>query len=107
MALDERLAAECADWIAEQITEEFGGFIAAELIDLIMEQEAAVRAEHDDPEMDHRTMSERLLPKLETEGAPVKEGAVTRELVEEILHWEDEFLGLAGQPRNVRPSASR
>ncbi len=107
MALDERLAAECADWIAEQVTEEFGGFIAAELVDLIMEHEDVVRAEHDDPEMDHRTMSERLLPKLEAEGAPVKDGAVTRELVEEILHWEDEFLGLAGQPRNVRPSASR
>ncbi len=49
-------------------------------------------------------MSERLLPKLQAEGAPVKEGAVTRELVEEILHWEDDFLGLAGQPRTVRPS---
>lgn len=102
MALDERLAAECADWIAEQMTEEFGGFIAAELVDLIMEQEDVVRAEHDDPEMDHRAMSERLIPLLEQEGVPIKQGAVTRQLVEEILNWEDEFLGLAGKPRNVR-----
>ena len=102
MTLDEKLAAECADWVAEQMTEEFGGFIAAELVDLIMEQELVVRAEHDDPGMDHRTMSERLIPRLEQEGVPVKPGAVTRQLVEEILHWEDEFLGLAGQPRAVR-----
>ena len=27
----------------------------------------------------------------------------SRELVEEILHWEDEFLGFAGHPRKVRP----
>ena len=103
MALDERLAAECADWIAEQLSEEFGGFVAAELVDLVMEHETAVRAEHDDPGMDHRTMSERLLPRLEQEGVPIREDAVTGQLVEEILYWEDEFLGLAGQPRTVRP----
>lgn len=104
MALDEKLAGECADWVAEQMTEEFGGFIAAELIDLIMEYEEKLRVEHDDPDMDHRTMSERLMPHLEEEGVPIKKGAVSRELVEEILNWEDEFRGLAGQARNVRRS---
>ena len=104
MALDEKLAAECADWVAEQMTEEFGGFIAAELIDLVIEEEEKIRIEHDDPLMDHRTMSERLMAPLEEEGVPIKKGAVSRELVEEILHWEDEFRGLAGQARNVRPS---
>jgi hypothetical protein len=44
------------------------------------------------------------MTRLEEEGMPVKPGAVTRELVEEILHWEDEFLGLAGHPRSVRRS---
>jgi hypothetical protein len=104
MVMDEKLAGECADWVAEQMTEEFGGFIAAELIDLVIAQEEKLRVEHDDPLMDHRTMSERLLAPLEAEGVPIKEGAVSRELVEEILHWEDEFRGLAGVARNVRPS---
>lgn len=104
MALDERLAAECADWVAEQMSEEFGGFIAAALIDLIMEHEQAIRDEHGDPEIDHRAMSVHLLPKLEAEGVPMQQNGVTRELVEEILHREDDFMGLAGQPRTVRPS---
>ena len=103
MAIDEKLLQECADWIAEGLSEELGGFIASELVDLIIAQEALIRAERDDPELDHRTMSHELIPRLEAEGAPVKEGAVTRELVEEILHWEDEFLGFAGHPRKVRP----
>ena len=104
MTLDERLAAECADWVAEQLMEEFGGFLAPELVELIMEHEATVRAEAGDAEIDHHSMAERLMPRLEEEGVPVKPGGVTRELVQEILHWEDEFLGLAGHPRSVRGS---
>ncbi len=104
MVMDDKLAAECADWVAEQMTEEFGGFIAAELIDLVIEQEEKLRVEHDDPLMDHLTMSGHLMAPLEAEGVPIKEGAVSRELVKEILHWEDEFRGLAGVVRNVRPS---
>ena len=102
MPLDEKLAAECADWVAEQLSEELGAFIAAELVDLIIAEEIKLRDEHADPEMDHRAMSVHLMPRLENEGVPVKEGGVTRELVEEILYWEDEFLSLAGFPRNVR-----
>ena len=102
MALSKELATECADWIAEQMSDFFDGLIAAELIDLVMEHETAVHAEHDDPEMDHRTMSERLVPKLEEAGVRIGPGSVTRELIEEILHWEDECLSMAGQPRNVR-----
>ncbi len=102
MPLDEKMAGECADWVAEQLSEELGGFIAAELIDFVIAEEIKLRDEHSDPEMDHRTMSTHLIPRLEDEGVPVKDGAVTRELVEEILYWEDEFLSLAGFPRNVR-----
>jgi ferritin len=100
--LDEKTLQECADWIAEQLSEELGGFIAAELIDFVIADEARVREEFSDPEMDHRSMAERLMPRLEAEGIPVKEGAVTQGLVEEILHWEDECRAMAGSPRNVR-----
>ena len=103
MALDKRLAEECADWIAEQLTEDVGGFIAAELIDLVMAREVELRVAHDDPEMSHLVMAERLLPMLAAEGVAVKPGAVSRELLVEILHWEDDFLGFAGQPRKIRP----
>jgi len=103
MALDERLAAECANWIAEQLNEELGGFVPAELIDMVMEHEAAIRTDEDNPEMDHGEMSRRLIPRLEQEGVPISADGVTRELVEEILRWEDEFLGLAGRSRTVSP----
>ncbi len=102
MTLDESLAQEGADWIAEQVSEDLGGFIPSELVDRIMELEVEVRTKHDDPEIDHKTMTGYLIPLLEEEGVPVKEGAVTPMLVEEILHWEDEFLGMAGRPRVVR-----
>ena len=102
--MDESLAQEGADWIAEQVSEDLGGFIPSELVDRIMELEVEVRAKHDDPDIDHKTMTGYLITLLTEEGVPVKEGAVTPMLVEEILHWEDEFRGLAGVVRNVRPS---
>lgn len=104
VAMDEALAEECANWIAEQLTDEFGGFVSAEMIDAIFEFEVIIRNEHNDPGMDHRAMAERLLVKLEEEGAPVGERwGVTSHLLVEILHWEDEFRALANQPREVRP----
>lgn len=102
MNLDEATLKECADWVAEQVSEELGGFVSSELVDLVIELDLAVRSELNDPRLDHRTMSEALLPRLEEAGAPVKAGAVTRELVEEILHWLDEALAMAGHIREVR-----
>ena len=104
-ALPPRLAEEGANWIAEQVSEELGGFVPAELVDLMMELERAVRAEHGDPEMDHAAMSLHLVDRFEAEGIAVKTGALTREVLLELLHWEDEFLSLAGYTRRVRPSA--
>jgi len=104
MNLDKNLAQEGADWIAEMVSDDLGGFIPAELIDLVMELEMKVRAEHSDPEMDHQAMAERLMPLIEAEGVPTQTGAVSHHLVVEILHWEDEFLAMAGQPRSVRAS---
>ena len=103
MTLDERLAAECANWIAEQLNEELGGFVPAELVDMVMEHEAAIRTDEGDAEMGHGEMSRRMIPRLEQEGVPISADGVTRELVEEILRWEDEFLGLADRSRKVRP----
>ena len=98
------LAEECANWIASQLSEEFGGFIAAEVVDAVLEFEAEIRDAAGDPEMDHRTMAGRLLERLREEGAPTGERwGVTADLLIEILHWEDEFRGLAGRPRTVRP----
>ena len=68
----------------------------------VIELDMAVRAELNDQRIDHRTMSEQLIPRLEAAGAPVKAGGVTRELVEEILHWLDEALAMAGYSRDVR-----
>jgi len=100
--MDKRLAEEGADWIAEMVSEDLGGFIPAELVDMIMEFETKVREESSDPEMDHQTMTNRLVPMLEEDGIPMKEGAVTPYLIGEILHWEDEFRSMAGQPRTIR-----
>jgi hypothetical protein len=103
MPLDERLSAECADWIAERLTEEFGGFIAAEVIDSILEYESEIRVDHSAPEMGHDPMAGHLIERLRAEGAPVETfGGITRELLIEILYWEDEFLSLAGSPRRIR-----
>lgn len=105
VAMDEKLAEECANWIAEQLTEEFGGFVSAEMIDAVFEFEVIIRNEANDAAIDHRTMAERLLARFEEEGAPVGERwGVTSHLLVEILEWEDEFRSLANQPRTVRPS---
>src|SRR5262245_12034557 len=102
MALDERLAAECADWIAERLIEDFGGFIAPEVIDSIIEFETEIRAEQQAPTMGHQVMTGHLIERLEAEGAPVGTfGGITPALLLEILYWEDEFLSLAGSPRRT------
>jgi hypothetical protein len=102
VTLDSNIAQEGADWIAEMVSEDLGGFVPSELIDLVMEFESKVRNETGDHEMDHQSMVNRLVPLLEEDGVPMKDGAVTPHLLGEILHWEDEFLAMAGHPRNVR-----
>jgi len=103
MPIDERLAAEGADWIAEQLTQEYGGFISAEVIDAIMEFEFDIREATGDPLLPHAVMATHLLEKLAAEGVPVGVwGGVNEVLLQEILHLEDEFLALAGHPRTIR-----
>lgn len=102
MTLDKNLAQEGADWIAEMVSEDLGGFVPSELVDLIMEFEEKVRDESGDQQLDHQSMVTKLVPMLEEDGVPMKDGAVTPYLITEILHWEDEFLTMAGQPRIIR-----
>jgi hypothetical protein len=100
--LNEATLKECADWVAEQVSEDLGGFVSSELVDLVIELDLAIRAEADDSRIDNKTMTAALMPRLEEAGAPVKAGAVTPHLVEEILYWLDEALSMAGHVRDVR-----
>jgi hypothetical protein len=103
MTLDERLAVECAHWVAQQMSEEFGGFLPGEIVEGILELEQTIRDQLADPALDHDSMARRLLAQLAEDGIPVGGyGQINLELLIEMLHWEDEFLGLAGQPRTTR-----
>ena len=102
MNLDEATLKECADWVAEQVSEDLGGFVSSELVDLVIELDLAIRSDLGDPQMDHKAMTTALMPRLEEAGAPVKTGGVTPYLVEEILYWLDEALAMAGHVRQVR-----
>lgn len=105
MSLDRETLQEGADWIAEMLSDELGGFVPSELCDLVIITEEQVRTEADDPEMDHATMAKRLMAIFEADPEiPTQDGAVTEFVVLEILHWEDEFRAMAGSPRTVRRS---
>ena len=43
MSMNKKLSEEGADWIAEMVSEDLGGFVPAELVDLIMEFETQIR----------------------------------------------------------------
>lgn len=105
MTLDRKTLEEGADWIAEMVSEELGGFIPAELCDLVIETELKIREETGDELMDHAQMTQRIMAIFrEDPEVPTQEGAVSDFIVREILHWEDEFRAMAGFPREVRPS---
>ena len=105
MPLDRQLAQEGADWIAEMVSDDLESFIPSELCDLVMETEERIREESGDRAIDHRTMATRLMEIFEADPeVPTQQGAISEGLLREILHWEDEFLTMAGQPRNVRRS---
>lgn len=103
MPIDPKLASEGADWIAEMLSTELESFVPSELCDIVMEAEQKVRDETGDQRMPHDEMAKRLMAIFEADPEiPTQEGAVSEYLVREILHWEDEFLVLAGSPRDVR-----
>ncbi len=103
MPIDPKLAGEGADWIAEMLSGELDSFVPSELCDIVMEAEQKVRDDTGDARMSHDEMAKRLMVIFEADpDIPTQEGAVSEYLVREILHWEDEFLVLAGSPRDVR-----
>lgn len=105
MTIDRSTLQEGADWIAEMVSEELGGFIPSELCDLVIETELKIREETGDELMDHATMTQKIMEIFrEDPEVPTQEGAVSDFIVREILHWEDEFRAMAGHPREVRPS---
>ena len=90
--LEGALLEECAEWIWEQIQEE-GLFVPGELIELILttERELGLQA--------------RSLPEIATGvAAAFREQShllspTDERAIESVLAWEDEFLGIAGIPR--------
>ncbi len=90
--LEGALLEECAEWIWEQIQEE-GLFVPGELIELILTTERELDLQASPlPEIAagvaaaFREQSHLL--------SPTDERAI-----ESVLGWEDEFLGIAGIPR--------
>lgn len=105
MSLDRKTLEEGADWIAEMVSEELGGFVPSELCDLVILTEEKIREEVGDPEMDHASMAKRVMDIFKDDPeVPTQEGAVSEFIIREILHWEDEFRTMAGSPRTIRPS---
>ena len=106
--LDADMEREGADWVAEMISEQFEAFIPAAFCELVFTTERRVREDSGDPDMDHAAMTDRLMAIFEADPEiPTANGAVSAMLVTEVLYWEDQFRGMAGQPRDVRPSPSR
>ena len=100
--MDNKRLEECANWVAEQASDQLGGFIPAELLDLMFELEPKIRAKNKDTEMDHQTMSKFLMTELRNEGVPIDKTGLTENILQELLHWEDECLSLSGIPRKIR-----
>lgn len=90
--LEGALLEECAEWIWEQLQEE-GLFVPGELIELILTTER---------ELD---LHARPLPEIATGvAAAFREQShllspTDERAIESVLAWEDEFLGIAGIPR--------
>ena len=90
--LEGALLEECAEWIWEQIQEE-GLFVPGELIELILTTERELN------------LHARPLPEIAAGvAAAFREQShllspTDERAIESVLAWEDEFLGIAGIPR--------
>ena len=94
--MEHELLVECADWIAEQMSEE-GYLIDAELIQLVLEKERTAAARV--PAVSHGEAAAGLVAELAADGVQGIPDSVDARLVRVVLEWEDEFLALAGRPR--------
>jgi hypothetical protein len=88
------LFTECASWVWEQLQEE-GYHFAGELVELILftERELAL---HTEP---LPLIAARLAEEFRMRGVAGNPNPLEPPLIQAVLEWEDEFLGLAGIPR--------
>ena len=90
--LEGALLEECAEWIWEQIQEE-GLFVPGELIELILTTERELNL-HARPLPEFAAGVAAAFREQSHLLSPTDERAI-----ESVLAWEDEFLGIAGIPR--------
>ncbi|MEI6136842.1 MAG: hypothetical protein WCQ48_05435 [Chloroflexota bacterium] len=102
--LDEQLEQECAEWVAEMISDQFDAFVPSMFCAMVFMTEDGVREDNSDPQMDHATMTDRIITIFEADpDMHAKENPDLPNLVFEILHWEDQFRCMAGEDRHLRP----
>lgn len=94
--MEPELMSECADWIAEQMSEE-GYLIDADLIELVLQKERLHPQRI--PAISHQQAASGILPLLADEGVQGIPDSINDRLLVTILEWEDEFLSFAGRSR--------
>lgn len=94
--MEPALIEECADWIAAQMEEE-SMWIDAGLVQLMIKKEWGEDARI--PAITHDQAADRILLRLQEAGVQGVPDAIDRRLVLNVLHWEDDFLALAGRAR--------
>lgn len=94
--MEPELMTECADWIAEQMSEE-GYLIDAELIELVLQKERL--NPRCIPAISHQQAAAAVLELLAGDGIQGIPDSINDRLIVTILEWEDEFLSFAGRSR--------
>ena len=114
--LSPALTSEASGWIAEQLLEE-GALVPDALVETILEHElqaleagvspddrpALVSAVAAGLTADDIRVQAPPPPGAQSPGAPPEAEAVPEPLIERVLGWEDDFLGLAGLRRTASP----
>ncbi|MCY3558758.1 MAG: hypothetical protein OXH13_08955 [Chloroflexi bacterium] len=108
----EALMNEAGEWIAEQLSEE-GLMVTSGFVDLVLDMEWTVIEEGVDPDARSSVVDAVMakmieenvqvgppLDTLSTDGIDTSQiRPVPRGFVEQVLSWEDDFLGFAGVKR--------
>lgn len=89
------LFTECAEWIWEQLQDD-GHFVQGELIELILATERTLGAQA----RPHHEIAAAVLADFASRGIAGDPSPITSEVIQMVLMWEDDFLGLAGIPRH-------
>ncbi len=109
----EALMNEAGEWIAEQLSEE-GLMVTSGFVDLVLDMEWTAIEEGTSPE-DRAAVLEAVMQKMieenvhvgpppdtiSTDGIDTSQiRPVPKQFVEQVLSWEDDFLGFAGKRRS-------